>query len=236
MNTNLFDTNLIDTNLYIFDINYYIKNNEDLYINGIKDEQCALNHWITNGKNENRNYRYINLQLDSYIKEFSKFIKKKIFTKEEAWDILLNISTKHQNIVNIQDEDENENEESKENIINNIEKKFSIELSNILNDNIEDFDWKYYIKNNEDLSYNGINNKTNALDHWLNFGINENRKHRFLKNGVLISNKEELNNIDKNSKKELNNIDKIYNNIRKKNINIRKKNINIRKKNINKKM
>jgi hypothetical protein len=207
--TNLIDTNLIDTNKYIFDINYYIKNNEDLYINGIKDEQSALNHWNNNGKNENRNHRYINLQLDSYIKEFNKFIKKNIFTKEEAWDILFIISTKHQNIVNIKDE--NENEESKENIIKNIEKKFSLKLSNrnkISNNNIDDFDWEYYIKNNQDLLDNGINDKNNAVYHWLNFGINENRKHRFLtKNNKLINKK----------------------NIYKKNINIRKKYININK-------
>jgi hypothetical protein len=227
------DTNLIDTNLYIFDINYYIKNNEDLYINGIKDEHSALNHWINNGKNENRNYRYINVQLDSYIKEFNKFIQKKIFTKEEAWDILLNISTKHQNIVNIKDEDQNE--ESKENIINNIEKKFSLDISNKndnSNNNIEDFDWEYYIENNKDLVDNGINNKNDSINHWLHFGINENRKHRFFKKkSILINTKEELNNIDNIN----NNIWKKNINIRKKNINIRKKNINIRKKNINKK-
>ena len=225
MDNNLIDINLIDTNLYIFDINYYIKNNEDLYKNDIQDEQNALNHWIINGKNENRNYRYINIQLDSYIREFDKFIKKKIFTKEEAWDILLNISTKHQNIVNIKDENENENQESKKNIINNIEKKFSLNLSN----DIKNFDWEYYIENNKDLVDNGINNKKKAIKHWLNYGVNENRKHRFLEEEInLVNNKEELNN-----REELNNIRKKNINIRKKNININKKNININKKNIN---
>ena len=222
MDTNLIDTNLIDTNLYIFDINYYIKNNEDLYINGIKDEPSALNHWNNNGKNENRNYRYINLQLDLYIKEFNKFIKKKIFTKEEAWDILFIISTKHQNIIHIKEEDEknqDQNEESKENIINNIEKKFSLNILNrnkSSNNNIDDFDWEYYIKNNQDLLDNGINDKNNAVYHWLNFGINENRKHRFLRKNNKLINKKNIN--KKNINKE---------NINKKNISIRKKYINI---------
>lgn len=212
MDKNLIDTNLIDTDKYIFDIKYYIKNNQDLYINGIQDEHSALNHWMTNGKNENRNYRYINVELDSYVKEFNKFIKKKIFTKEEAWDILFIISTKHNNIINIKEEDINE--ESKKNIIKIIEKKFSLNISdknkslnNNSNNNIDNFDWEYYIKNNKDLLDNGINDKNNAIYHWLNFGINENRKHRFLtKNNKLIN---------------------------KKNINIHKKNISIRKKYIN---
>ena len=35
------------------------------------------------------------------------------------------------------------------------------------------FDWKYYIENNQDL--NDIKTKEDAWDHWINYGKNENR-------------------------------------------------------------
>lgn len=37
------------------------------------------------------------------------------------------------------------------------------------------FDWKYYINRYKDLRNAGINNNTAALNHWINFGIKENR-------------------------------------------------------------
>ena len=177
------DINLIDKNLYVFDINFYLQNNTDLIENGINDEIEALQHWNNVGKNERRNYKYIHNQLDFYINEFNKFIEKNIFTKDEAWDLLLNISRKHQNINNennINEEISNIEDEKNE-LLNNIENKFNFNKEK-KNNNIEDFDWNYYIYNNSDLIKNGINNKNNAINHWLNYGINEDRKYRFFNN------------------------------------------------------
>ena len=177
------DINLIDKNLYVFDINFYLQNNTDLIENGINDEIEALQHWNNVGKNERRNYKYIHNQLDFYINEFNKFIEKNIFTKDEAWDLLLNISRKHQNINNennINEEISNIEDEKNE-LLNNIENKFNFKKEK-KNNNIEDFDWNYYIYNNSDLIKNGINNKNNAINHWLNYGINEDRKYRFFNN------------------------------------------------------
>ena len=37
------------------------------------------------------------------------------------------------------------------------------------------FDWKYYLNNNYDLQWIGINNEKDAINHYLNYGYNENR-------------------------------------------------------------
>jgi len=242
------DINLIDKNLYVFDINFYLQNNTDLIENVINDEIEGLKHWNNVGKNEGRNYKYIHNQLDFYINEFNKFIEKNIFTKDEAWDLLLNISRKHQNI-------DNENsinqeistiEDEKNELLNNIENKFNFNKEK-KNNNIEDFDWNYYIINNSDLIKNGINNKINAINHWVNYGINEDRKYRFFNNSENYDLDDELENESdddsnndsdyKSENESINYLDNKYDNtikkLNKKNINkkfINKKIINIKKK------
>lgn len=49
-------------------------------------------------------------------------------------------------------------------------------------DNINLFDWKYYININKDLFQNGITSKDQAYNHWITFGKTENRLHRFMNN------------------------------------------------------
>lgn len=238
------DINLIDKNLYVFDINFYLQNNTDLIENGINDEIEALQHWNNVGKNERRNYKYIHNQLDFYINEFNKFIEKNIFTKDEAWDLLLNISRKHQNINNennINEEISNIEDEKNE-LLNNIENKFNFNKEK-KNNNIEDFDWNYYIYNNSDLIKNGINNKNNAINHWLNYGINEDRKYRFFNNSENDDSNDESNDESddesnyESESKSINYSDNKYDNtikkLNKKIINkkfINKKFINIKKK------
>lgn len=213
------DINLIDKNLYVFDIHFYLQNNLDLIENGITDEIEALKHWTNSGKNEKRNYKYIHNQLDFYINEFNKFIEKNIFTKDEAWDLLLNISRKHQNIDNENsiNEEITTIEDEKNELLINIENKFSFNKEKSKNNNIEDFDWNYYINNNSDLIKNGINNKNNAINHWLNYGINEDRKYKFLNNSENYNinkkkynnsiNDDSINNLDNDS---FNYLDKKY--------------------------
>jgi len=243
------DINLIDKNLYVFDINYYLENNTDLIENGINDEIQALKHWNNVGKNEKRNYKYIHNQLDFYINEFNKFIEKNIFTKDEAWDLLLNISKKYQNIDNENsiNQEINTIEDEKNELLNNIENKFNFNKEKSKNNNIEDFDWNYYIINNSDLIENGINNKNNAINHWLNYGINEDRKYRFFNNVQNYDlNKKKYkdysdNNLDDNSydysdNESINYLNNKYDNTIKK---LNKKNLNkklINKKIINKKI
>lgn len=41
-----------------------------------------------------------------------------------------------------------------------------------------DFDWKFYLNNNQDLLKAGLKTEEDAIKHWLNFGYNENRKYK----------------------------------------------------------
>jgi hypothetical protein len=166
-----------------FDWNYYLENNKDLQLNGINSKESALNHWINNGKNENRKYKFINndniddddidhIDLKNYIEKFKYLEQKKYITKEDAWNLLVIIYDK------INDDSYKED--------------------------MNYFDWTYYIKNNTDLYNNNILSKYEALNHWNKYGKNENRNHRFTYN---ISN-----DIDDIIKNYLNKISK-YNNI-----------------------
>jgi hypothetical protein len=51
-----------------------------------------------------------------------------------------------------------------------------------LKDDMNLFDWKYYIYIHKDLYQNGITTKEKAYKHWINHGKNENRLHRFMNN------------------------------------------------------
>ena len=47
---------------------------------------------------------------------------------------------------------------------------------------MDNFDWKYYIENNQDLIENNITTKEKAIKHWNIYGKSENRKHKFINN------------------------------------------------------
>jgi hypothetical protein len=49
-----------------------------------------------------------------------------------------------------------------------------------------DFDWEFYLNNNQDLLKAGLKTEEDAIKHWLNFGHNENRKYK-PKIGIAIS-------------------------------------------------
>ena len=50
---------------------------------------------------------------------------------------------------------------------------------------MESFDWNFYLENNKDLVENGLTNQEDAFNHWENFGMAENRPHKFLTNYIL---------------------------------------------------
>jgi len=59
------------------------------------------------------------------------------------------------------------------------------------------FDWKYYIERYDDLKLLGINNKKLAIQHYKNYGKNENR----FRNRITEAKYYKLNDIDKNKDK-----------------------------------
>jgi hypothetical protein len=67
-----------------FDWISYIDNNDDLKNAGINNEESALNHWITYGKNENRVFynkdgEYENFDWINYIKKYDDLRMNNIF-------------------------------------------------------------------------------------------------------------------------------------------------------------
>ena len=42
----------------------------------------------------------------------------------------------------------------------------------------EDFDWRAYVSLNPDLSINGVDNKADAISHWIHHGRFEERRYR----------------------------------------------------------
>ena len=163
----------MDENLENFDWNYYLENNEDLYLNGINSKEAALNHWINNGINENRPHKFINndiiVDFKIYIEKFKFLEEKEYIKKEDAWNLTIIIFDKLYNNPYMED--------------------------------INYFDWKYYIKNNTDLFDNNIISKEDVIEHWNNFGKYENRNHKFTYN--ILKDIDEtiqnyINNINKN--------------------------------------
>ena len=182
----------MDENLENFDWNYYLENNEDLYLNGINSKEAALNHWINNGINENRPHKFINndiiVDFKIYIEKFKFLEEKEYIKKEDAWNLTIIIFDKLYNNPYMED--------------------------------INYFDWKYYIKNNTDLFDNNIISKEDVIEHWNNFGKYENRKHKFtynilkdidetIENYINNINKNDINDMDINMY-DMNNFDWKY--------------------------
>jgi hypothetical protein len=240
----------MDKSLDNFDWEYYLENNQDLFINGINSKETCINHWLNYGKNENREYKFINnldkINLKGYIEKIKKMENNNCINKEDAWNLILIIYDKIYNnleIDNIKYFDWkyyiknnidllDNNIFSKEDIINhwinfgkNENRKYLFNYSIIddidnsinkyINNNIEDFDWEYYISNNQDLLKNKICTKDSAIKHWINYGSNENRNFRFYKKNIVnLNNIEEINeedikNIEEINEEDINNIEEI---------------------------
>jgi hypothetical protein len=169
----------MDENLENFDWNYYLENNEDLYLNGINSKEAALNHWINNGINENRPHKFINngviVDFKIYIEKFKFLEEKEYIKKEDAWNLTVIIFDKVYNNPYMED--------------------------------INYFDWKYYIKNNTDLFDNNIISKEDVIEHWINFGKYENRNHKFTYNIVKDIDETIQNYINNINKNDINDMD-----------------------------
>ena len=173
----------MNENLDNFDWNYYLENNKDLYSNGINSKKDAVNHWIKYGKNENREYKFINnldkIDFISYIEKIKNLENKNNITKEDSWNLLMIIYDKIYNNSNIE--------------------------------NIENFDWIYYIKKNIDLIDNNILSKEDIISHWIKFGKNENRIHKFNYNIIDdIDNSIDIYIENINNSKNMDNFDWVY--------------------------
>ena len=100
-----------------FDWIFYLCSNPDLFMNGIKDESSALNHWMTVGKKENRvpynencnnmiSQEFLNFHWERYIKindDLKNYNNDEIHAwnhwlhhgiKEERATYIINTSTK----------------------------------------------------------------------------------------------------------------------------------------------
>ena len=62
----------------------------------------------------------------------------------------------------------------------------------------QEFDWKFYLKQNPDLAKNGITTQMQALAHWAKYGFKEGRMNRKINSNVSTVNDDLRNkNIDK---------------------------------------
>ena len=157
-----------------FDWNFYIENNLDLIENNINTKESAINHWINFGQYEDRISKFknsINNQenndnklsnLCEHIDKLKNLQENNSITKEDAWNILLSTYEKSSNIIT-----------EVPHINDNI-------LEDFVTITIENFDWDFYLINNNDLVKNDINNKVLCWDHWIIFGKNENRDFKLL--------------------------------------------------------
>jgi hypothetical protein len=139
----------MDINYDDFDWNFYININTDL--SHIKTKKEAINHFIKQGKNENRIYKEDkNINIDI---EFYKFI----------YDDLSNINNNSELIKHYYLNGKNEDR-----IINKNDIRYKL------------FHWKYYLEFNNDIVLNKLINKKYSLKdylfrHYVSNGIKENR-------------------------------------------------------------
>jgi hypothetical protein len=152
-----------------FDWKKYISMYKDLSY--LKSKKDAWDHWINNGKNENRKkcflqsdknlITYKNFDWVTYLCNYSDL--NNINTKKKAWEHWVkygkNENRTLQKIINV---DKYRNKLKK---INEEEK-------------YDSFDWLLYINLNEDLKV--FNKKQDAWDHWIKFGKNEERPTNYI--------------------------------------------------------
>jgi hypothetical protein len=179
-----------------FDWIYYLENNLDLKKKGINTKEEAIIHWCDYGKIEDRPHKFLKNETEHFIMNIQNLLSQNIITKEESWDILINIINEKENAQYGYFDWEYyliENEElfkfvltTKDealehwNTIGKYDNNFKyskdyITLEKITKDN---FDWIYYIKNNIDLIKNNILTLDKSWDHWINYGKYENRKYK----------------------------------------------------------
>jgi hypothetical protein len=150
---------IVSSKYDIFDWNKYLNNYPDLIC---KTQKEAWEHWITHGMNENRTFFVINtddeenFDWEKYISTYSDL--SQITSKQDAWNHWT----------------QNGKKEGRE----FFSTKSHESISQTMFENIdEEFDWKFYVNNYQDLS--SIENKNDAWNHWINNGKNEGRICKF---------------------------------------------------------
>jgi hypothetical protein len=151
----------------VFDWKNYVSSNAD--IRYLKTTTEAFKHFIENGINEQRlfyftveknnqnQYEFFNLQ--KYL--INKNLTKQILTKHEAWK-LWSI----------------ENNKEEMDVFDNIK-------INSLKIPYDDFDWITYLKINKDIYDSGINTKFKSWEHWIKYGIKEERAFSYINNSNI---------------------------------------------------
>ncbi len=137
-----------------FDWISYLDKNNDLTNSGINNEELALNHWITYGKNENRiinntDPEYENFDWINYVRKYEDLRKNNIFLKHHAW--------------------------------NHWKYNGKYEQRDHSQDEKDYFDFRYYLALNVDVFHSGLNTRDSAFYHWINYGKNEGRNYTTFK-------------------------------------------------------
>jgi len=144
-----------------FDWKTYVNNYEDL--KDIKTENEAFIHWIKFGIKENRSYKVkITENSDSELKNFDSELKS------FDWKTYVN---NYEDLKEINTEKEAANHWKNYGVKENrtcINLNIKIEIDHLMN-----FDWKIYVNNYEDLK--DITTEKEAMEHFLLFGVKENR-------------------------------------------------------------
>ena len=138
----------------IFDWVFYTDYYKDLKDNNINDINTALDHWVTSGKNEKRIPN-----IASYKVFFADFFKKHTFD----WNFYKNFYP----------DLKNNNIDTEEKYFYHWVIKGKNEGRFINNELLNKFDWIFYINNYDDLK--NICKKEDAIAHYYNIGIDENR-------------------------------------------------------------
>ena len=165
-----------------FDWIFYLDNNKDLINKKLLSKELAWHHWNDYGSAENRSFAiYDDLNENKYLKNSFVFI-----SDEHKNDLELPLKKYYLRLPYL--------------LISPSEfTKMAIEKYNIT---IENFDWEYYLKYNEDLCKKSLDTKENAWNHWNSYGIYENRRYRIIneENISIIDDSNNKSNIDVNIK------------------------------------
>ena len=170
-------------NIDNFDWEYYLKKNKDLQKNGVNTKELLWHHWVEFGSIEKRKFRLISVEIDDfdweyYIEKHSDLRQNNINTKESAWThwITFGMNEKRKmrilNYNSVSDSDSATESESD----SDSDSEYELESDSEEEEYI--FDWKYYIKKNNDLKKIGIKTKSDAWNHWKKYGKNEQRPFR----------------------------------------------------------
>jgi hypothetical protein len=169
----------------IFDWERYLLENNDLQIDVIMTRQDAWNHWINNGKQENREFfikKNESLQIEkNIIKNLFDFINQEEKKMVFDWilylcsnpDLYMNgIKNKTSALDHWLTLGKNENRS-----------QYLENYNSMLRHEFLNFNWERYVKINGDLKY--LNQESSGWNHWLYHGIKEERATYLINNSKI---------------------------------------------------